>query len=186
MSGLAALALLAGGCSAPAGGDPVFKMTGGYKFSFPIQVDEPGDIGLSVGWLDNTTDAAVHLTGVRFADPPAALHWINTLAYSYKDTHESGIIGNVGILQKECPRFYRPHPLSVVTVPAHANSRWLVVLAFTLSRPGRYHLPTVRIDYTTGGHHGWQYQNINTSVTVKNPPLPGPRPLPPSAVCGGL
>ncbi len=41
----------------------------------------------------------------------------------------------------------------------------------------------MRVGFPEGGHRGWQYQNVNSTVTVKNPPLPGPTPLPASAVC---
>ena len=36
----------------------------------------------------------------------------------------------------------------------------------------------VKITYTTGGHKGWQYQNLNQEFTVVNPPMPGPVPFP--------
>ena len=161
-------------------------MGGGFTAGWPAQTQEVEDLGLSYGWLDNTSGHAVHLTSVRFASPPASLHMLNVTAYSYKDTHDTGIIGQMGVLPAECPHFYVPHPLSVVTVRAHSNATWLVVLAFTISRPGVYHLNRVRLDYVTNGRRGWQYQNINTTIMVTNPPLPGPRPLPASAVCGGL
>jgi hypothetical protein len=90
----------------------------------------------------------------------------------------------MGVLSKECPSQFKPHSLRSVTFPPHADPPWLVVLAFTLDKPGVYRLNRVRIDYQTNGHSGWQYQNTNATITVKNPPLPGPRPLPPSAVCG--
>jgi hypothetical protein len=179
---LTALVLLAA-CSSSGSQQVVFRVAGGYTTSWPVQTQEVQDIGLSWGWLDNTTSDAVRLTSVRFADPPPSLHLLNVTAYSYKDTHGTGIIGQPGVLPIECPHEYRPHPISVVTVPAHQNAAWLVVLAFTISRPGVYHLNRVRIGYETAGHGGWQYQNINATITVKNPPLPGPRPVPPSAVC---
>ena len=52
------------------------------------------------------------------------------------------------------------------------------------SKPGRYYLKRIRIDYTTDGHQGWQYQDIDTTVVISDPPDPGPKPLPSSAVCG--
>jgi hypothetical protein len=119
---------------------------------------------------------------VRFPDPPASLRTLSVYAYSYKDIRQ-GLISQAGVLYKECPREFRPHPVSVVTVGPHSDANWLVVISFAISRPGIYHLGRVRLDYTTQGHKGWQYQNINATVTVKNPPLPGPRPLPRSAVC---
>ncbi|HEY1967899.1 MAG TPA: hypothetical protein VGH89_08120, partial [Pseudonocardia sp.] len=70
------------------------------------------------------------------------------------------------------------------SIPSRASSPWFVVIAFTISKPGRYFLGKVRIDYTTDGHKGWQYQDIGTTMVIGNPPDPGPTPLPASAVCG--
>jgi hypothetical protein len=57
-------------------------------------------------------------------------------------------------------------------------------VSFTLNKPGKYHLNRVRVDYVTNGHRGSQYQDTNATVTVKNPPLPGPKPLPPQQYAG--
>jgi hypothetical protein len=180
---LTALVLLAACSSSSGGQQDVFQLAGGFTSGFPAHTYEVEDVGLSWGWLRNTSSQVVRLTSVRFADPPPSLQLLNVTAYSYKETHDTGIISQAGVLPEVCPHEYRPHPIGVVTVPAHRNAAWLVVLAFTIGRPGVYHLNQVRIDYETAGHRGWQYQNINTTATVSNPPLPGPMPLPPSAVC---
>jgi S-adenosyl-L-homocysteine hydrolase, NAD binding domain/S-adenosyl-L-homocysteine hydrolase len=135
----------------------VFTTTSGFTTSLPSHTDEVQNLGLSVGWLHNKTGNAVRLTAVRFSDPPAALGALRVYAVSYKDTYETGLI---------------------------SDAAWLVIISFAISRPGVYHLNRIRLDYTPQGQKGWQYQNINATVTVKNPPMPGPRPLPPSAVCG--
>jgi hypothetical protein len=38
----------------------------------------------------------VRLTSVRFVAPPPSLHMLNVLAYSYEDTHNTGVIGIFG------------------------------------------------------------------------------------------
>jgi hypothetical protein len=174
--------MLTVGCSS-GGSQNVFALQGGYTTGFPTHTLEVDDIGLSHGWLYNTTDHSVHIVSIRFVASPATLRMLNVLAYSWADTHNTGLINDGGVLSKECPSQFKPHPLSVVTVAPHANANWLVVIAFRISKPGVYHLDQVRIDYETQGHKGWQYQNVNTTVTVKNPPLPGPTPIPASAIC---
>jgi hypothetical protein len=72
--------------------------------------------------------------------------------------------------------------MSSYLTPPHGSSSWFVVIAFTISKPGRYNLRRVRIDYTAAGP-GWLYIAINTTVVITNPPDPGPTPLPQSAVC---
>jgi hypothetical protein len=175
-AGLAALltAVLAAGCSSAPGGPAVFTATGGFSSRFPLHTDEVGNIGLNYGSLDNTTGSPVRLTGVSFVDPPAALKMGRVYAVSFADSHDTGVISEVGVLYLECPHFFRAHPLSVVTIRPHSSSRWLVIVSFTFSRPGVYHLNRVRVDYTTAGRHGWQDQSVNTTATVRNPPRPGP------------
>ena len=176
------LLLLAAGCSG--GQQDVFTIDSGFQSAFPTHTLEVDDIGLSAGWLHNQSDHMVRITSVRFVNPPKDLRMLDVLAYSYKDSQGSGVIGQLGVLFKECPKWFKPHDLGSVTFPSHADPPWLVVLAFTLNKPGVYHLTRVRIDYQADGHFGWQYQNTNATITVKDPPLPGPRPLPASAVCG--
>jgi len=59
-----------------------------------------------------------------------------------------------------------------------------VVISFSIAKPGFYHFNRVKIRYVTDGHRGWQYQNLETSYKVVNPPLPGPVPIPRSGICG--
>ena len=40
------------------------------------------------------------------------------------------------------------------------------MLAVTFAKPGRYHLSRVKIFYTAAGHAGWQYQILDTTMTV--------------------
>lgn len=181
-AGILAGMLLAVGCSSADGSD-VFAIQSGYTTGFPTHTYEVNDVGLSWGWLHNTTDHPVHLISIQFAPSPSSLHLLNVYAYSWADTHDTGILGQLGVLSIECPNEFRPHPLTVVTVGPHSNANWLVVIAFTIAKPGVYHLNQIRIDYETQGHEGWQYQNVNSTITVKNPPRPGPRPVPASSVC---
>lgn len=59
-----------------------------------------------------------------------------------------------------------------------------MVLAYTIRTTGVYHLNRLKIRYASHGHRGWQYQNMDTTITVVNPPLPGPVPIPRSGICG--
>jgi hypothetical protein len=174
--------LLLFGCSS-GGQQIVFRQTGGFHYRFPAQTDEVIDLGMTWGYLRNISGQPVHILSVRFEPMPANLHMLNVLAYSWTDLHDIGLYSEEGVLPKECPDEFKPHPLSVVTVAPKDDAAYLVVIAFTISRPGIYHLNQVRIDYETDGHKGWQYQDMNTTVTIKNPPLPGPTPLPRSALC---
>jgi hypothetical protein len=52
------------------------------------------------------------------------------------------------------------------TIKPNADSAWFVVIAFRVSKPGNVELPLVRIDYTTNGHAGWQFQNPSTQMKI--------------------
>ena len=147
----------------------------------PTKTDEITDIGFDPFY--NLTGEPIRLRSVTFASPPPELRILNVRAYNYKQTKET-VIGLSGDLAKECPHVFKPKPINSYVTPPHGSSSWFVVIAFTISKPGRYSLKRVRIDYTAAGRPSWQYITIDTAVTVTNPPKPGPTPLPPSAVCG--
>jgi hypothetical protein len=178
----ALITILLAGCSS-SGQQVVFRQGSGFSAGAPFQTQEVENVGLSWSWLDNISSSTVRITSVRFADPPASLHLLNVNAYSYKNPLLTGEIIQAGVLPDICPREFIPRPVTEVIVPAHRNADWLIILTFTISRPGVYRLNRVRINYEADGHAGWQYQNIFMTLKVSNPPLPGPRPLPPSAVC---
>lgn len=173
-------ALLAG-CGSAAAHQDVFTLLTGFYGSFPAQVNETIDVGLP--GLYNTSDHAVQLRRVQLIDQPSALHILNIRAY---DRAQVGYnIGSMeGDLAIECPKQFIPHPITSFTVPPRKLARYFVVFSFTISRPGSYHLGKAKIYYRSGGTTKWQYQNLNITVNISTPPLPGPRPLPASAVCG--
>ena len=43
----------------------------------------------------------------------------------------------------------------------------LAVRALRFNKPGRYSLGRVKISYETNGQEGWQYEHLNTTVTVQ-------------------
>jgi hypothetical protein len=146
-----------------------------------MSTDEITDIGFDPFY--NVTGDPIRLRSVSFVSPPDALRVLNVRAYDYKHTRDVPV-GGAGDLAKECPDLFKPKPLNSYITPPHGASSWFVVIAFTVSKPGRYYLKQVRVDYTAGGHRGWQYITIDTTMVIANPPDPGPTPEPSSAVCG--
>lgn len=181
----AALAVAGAGCAAPApaGGtpQPVFAMQPPGTESFPAHREEVMDVGVES--LHNDTGHLVRLRYVRWVNKPAAAHILNIYAYNYQQLGH-GIDATEGNLPVDCPKEFHPRPVGSFTVPPHADSAWFVLIAFTIGKAGIYHLDRVKIGYTTDGHQGWQYQNLNITIRVHNPPWPGPMPrLPKSAIC---
>jgi hypothetical protein len=174
-------ALLAG-CSSGSAHQNVFTMLTGFTGSFPTHVDEISDVGLP--GLYNTSDHAVQLRRVQLVAQPSAVHVLNVRAYNSKQVGYGDVGSQAGDLHAECPKQFVPHPITSFTIPPHKLARYFVVIAFTISKPGTYHLGKAKIYYRTGGTTKWQYQNLNTTVKITNPPRPGLRPQPASAVCG--
>jgi hypothetical protein len=174
-------ALLAAACSATTGQRTVFPDSTGTSNRMPMSRDEITDVGFEPFY--NVTGDPIRLRSVSFVSPPDALRVLNVRAYNYKHTRDVPV-GAAGDLAKECPDLFKPKPTNSYITPPHGASSWFVVIAFTISKPGRYYLKKVRVDYTAGGHPGWQYIAIDTTMVITNPPDPGPRPEPPSAVCG--
>jgi hypothetical protein len=159
----------------------VFAVATGFSTTMPDRTREIIDIGIYP--LRNLTGTAVRLISVSFANAPREVHTLNVHAYNYDHTRDVPL-GAEGDLPVECPAQYVPHDVGSFVTPAHSDTPWFIVIEFTISKPGRYYLGRLMLRYETGGHKGWQYQNINATVIVKNPPLPGPRPVPASAACG--
>lgn len=182
---LLALAILAGavGCVSQThnGEQIVFAVQTGIRETGPINRDEINDVGLPP--LQNVSGRPVRIRSVQWVDKPAAVHILSVVAYNI---HQTGTYVNSmeGDLPVACPHQYRPRPLGSFVTAAHANTGWYVVIAFTISKLGRYYMNKVKITYTADGKPGWQYQNVDQEFTVVNPPLPGPIPIPRSGICG--
>jgi hypothetical protein len=146
-----------------------------------MNTSEITDLGIDP--LPNRSGSPVRLKSVTIASPPPELHILNVRAYNYTQA-KVVVIGSAGDLPTECPHQFRPSPVDSFITPARSTSSWFIVIAFTISKPGRYSVPGLRVDYTTDGRKGWQYLEIDTTVVVHDPPEPGPTPLPSTAVCG--
>jgi hypothetical protein len=179
----AAAALISAGCTSAAdhsGPQDVFSPGEGTSSVQPMHTLEITDVGISP--LQNISGFPVRLKSVTIEAPPPELHILNVRAYNYLATKDT-LIGGAGDLPTMCPRQYKPHAVGSFVTPAHERTTWFIVVAFTISKPGRYKLPRLRIDYTTNGHDGWQYFEIDTTVVISNPPRPGPTPEPRSGEC---
>lgn len=177
-------AIMLASCASVTSGDSetiVFEVAKGFTTTIPVQTREILDIGIYP--LRNLTGDSVRLVSESFAHAPRQVHTLSVYAYNYRHTKDVPL-ANVGDMPKECPRQYVPHAIGSFVTPPHSDTPWFLVIAFTISRPGRYYLGRLRLDYKTDGHAGWQYQNINATIVVRNPPRPGPRPEPRSGVCG--
>jgi hypothetical protein len=174
--------LLASACGSPAAGPhDVFAILNGFSDSAPMHVDEIIDAGLP--GLDNTSAAPVRLRSVQLVDAPPAVRVLNVRAYNIQRAGFGDVQLMAGDLQAECPRALVPEPIDSFASPPRQAPQWFVVIAFRITQPGTFHINRVRINYRSQGHNGWQYQNLNLTLHVRNPPKPGPRPLPATAVC---
>jgi hypothetical protein len=175
--------LLASGCSsAPPGPRDAFAVETDLTDSVPTNVDEIQDVGLP--GLDNVTGQSVRLRSVRLVSTSSAMRQLSVNAYSMNRVGYGGIQAQAGNLPVECPGQFVPAPVSAFSTGPHAQADWFVVISLLITQPGTYHLDEAKITYTSGGTTGWQYMYLGVTFIVRNPPKPGPRPLPPSSVCG--
>ena len=184
-SGRAIVLLVAGvltAACAPAEPQNVFRLDMGLSGTIPTRVKEITDAG--VPDLANTSSHQVRLRSIKIVDQPRPLHILNVRTYNINHVGYEGVLGQEGDLPSECPGQFVPHPIDSFIVAPHKHAAYFIVIAFTFSKPGRYHLKRLRIYYTANGQDGWQYQNFDRTYIVTNPPLPGLRPIPKSAVCG--
>jgi hypothetical protein len=168
---LAAGALLGAGCSSSSE-HAVFAVATGQSTSATARTTDLVDLG--VPDLYNQNGQTVTLRGVSLVTTPRSVHLRMVTAYLHSQTgvHQLGYA--YGDFLKHCRHQMTPYPVSSVVVPPHSYAKWFLVLSVTFARPGRYYLGRVRIDYTTGGQDGWQYQNIHYTmiITLHNRKLP--------------
>ncbi len=153
------------------GGQVVFELMGDVHIHGPVHTAELYD---NVTLLTNVTGERVHLVSVSLASPVRFVRFVGATAFDSRRLRGFPV-ASLGDLPVECPKKYIPAPVSSVVVRPHQFSPWFVVVTIRIMRPGRYVLPGLRIDYTTPSGSGWQYYGTNTTLTVSNPPLPGPR-----------
>jgi hypothetical protein len=163
------------------GPPPVLAVQTDVTTGSPGRTDEVLDIGLP--FLHNLTGHTVRLQSVRWVNQPAAAHIISVYAYRYADIGY-GIYGAEGNLPIACPDKFKPAPVTAAVTPPHRDSPWFVVITFTIGKPGVYHFDRAKIRYVVDGQQGWQYQNLDTTYHIADPPLPGPVPIPRSGICG--
>jgi hypothetical protein len=170
---LACAAVLAAGCSGGTGSErTVFAVASnfgqGLRGVRPIDV-----VDLGLPDLYNRTGQSVRLRAVTLVSPPRAVHLRSITAYVYPKSGGLGI--GRGDLLRYCRKADRPYPVTAAVARPHSYANWLVVIAFTIARPGRYYIGRAKISYTVAGKNGWQYQNLNTTI-FGIPVPPGARP----------
>jgi hypothetical protein len=156
---LAAVTALAAACSSPAGPRAVLGVAYGFENSVSVKTGDEVDDGLPE--LLDTTRQPVHLLWVVLP-PQRGVRADSVTAYRYQGSAIGGLLGN--LLKGKCRRIYVPHPVTDVVVRPHTKPAWYVVVGFTLTRPGTYHVNRVKIGYRVGRDRGWQWQNLNMTV----------------------
>lgn len=170
---VACAAVSAAGCSGSTGSErTVFAVPSdfgqGLRGVRPIDV-----VDLGLPDLYNRTSQSVRLRAVTLVSAPEAVHLRSITAYVYPKSGGLGI--GRGDLLRYCRKTDRPFPVTVAVARPHSYANWLVVIAFTIAKPGRYYIGRAKISYTIGGKNGWQYQNLNTTI-FGIPAPPGARP----------
>jgi len=149
----------------------VFAVRTGFGQGMTAHPIDVIDMGLPD--LYNISDQAVRLSHVSLVGAPSAVHLRSVTAYVYPAAGGLGI--GRGNFLRRCRKQDKPYPVTAAVTRPHAYANWLIVMAFSIVKPGRYHLGRAKIYYTTAGRRGWQYQNLNTTVVINAGP-PGTKP----------
>jgi hypothetical protein len=166
-------ALLIAGCTANSDSSQnVFAVQRGITQGGPASTVDVVNIGLPM--LHNMSADVVRLRWVRLAEHYRGMRVLNVTAYKYSQVG-AGIAASLGDLRKHCRKDMTPYPVAGDATPPHKDSNWLIVIAITFSKPGRYAIKRAKIGYRTNGHDGWQYQNLDTTVKVHKA-KPGTKP----------
>src|SRR5262245_55666069 len=166
-------ALLVAGCTTSSHDEKVvFAVQTGFSQGGPATTADVLDLGIPL--LHNVTGDTVQLRWVRLAERYDGMQVQNVTAYKYSQVGE-GINALFGDLRKYCKTEMTPYSVGGKRTRPHADSDWLVVIALTFSKPGRYHIKRAKIGYKANGFTGWQYQNLNTLITVHKA-NPGTKP----------
>ncbi len=166
------------GCSGNLGAHQVFVNTT-ESLHGPAHTDELVDVVVE---FTNMTDKAVHLSSLSLSGRQPEIRYISARVYDMRHLGYFPAVG-LGDLPKECPHLYIPAPVKSLAVAPHQYSRWFGVVTIRILKPGRYTIREIKVTYSTGGKQGWQYQSTNLTLTVRNPPLPGPRPVSSRVAC---
>jgi hypothetical protein len=169
-----AAALLVASCGGSSGlaAHAVFAVATGFSNSGPATTIDVTDIGLPL--LHNQSSLPVRLQRVSLTTSRRAVHVLYVVAYKYSQIR-IGFGVTVGNLLEHCRKSDTPYPVGDVVTPAGSDSDWDIVIGVQISEPGVYHLDRAKITYTTGGHVGWQYQNLNLTIRV-SAARPGAKP----------
>jgi hypothetical protein len=165
---LAATAGLVSGCTAPSGpqGREATVFETAQSSALTDRGTAPTDTILNFGMpLYNLTHGVVRVVSARLVSPSGpGVRLISVTAYS---NHLAPIpLGFQGNLPKTCPEMFKPHPVAGLVVRPRYESKWILVVALELSKPGRYQLGVLKISYQTAGHHGWQLYYDAVTIDV--------------------
>jgi hypothetical protein len=147
-------------CSAAGGENAVFTVFAPSSVGGPATTVDVVDVALPT--LTNVTSSSVTVRRISLVGVPLAVHLKSVTAYGPEVNLGMGL----GDLLKYCRHADQPHPVTDDVTPPHSDSPWNVVLAITFAKPGNYHLVRDKIFYTTAGHTGWQYQDLDVTINI--------------------
>jgi hypothetical protein len=105
----------------------------------------------------NYSNGNVRIESVRLVSPDRNIRVLGVRAYPYSRVQGTAVIDE-GDLARGCPRYFVQQPITDVVVAPRSDTNWYVVIAVKFLKPGmHYHFGVARIEYLTGGKHGWQY-----------------------------
>jgi hypothetical protein len=160
-SALLAIVLSAAGCSAGRPGESIVFTPASFTPQ-GMRATTIDVVDVSVLGLHNITGHSVRLRSVSLVSVPRAVQVRSVTAYRFGIAVGMG----TGDLLKYCRKQDRPYQLADVVTRPQSDWDWYLVIAMSFTKPGRYNLGRAKISYTSDGHQGWQYLNLNMTMVI--------------------
>jgi hypothetical protein len=122
------------------------------------------DMGVPFG-LYNRSAHTAQLRSVTIVGLPRSARLDSILAYV--PAHGAVALAH-GDYLKYCRKVDKFYPVTDVVAPAHSASKWNVIIAVTFTKPGLYKIAHIKLVYQSNGNLYWQYESLNTIITVKS------------------
>lgn len=168
----AGVAVALAACSAPAGPDGTEGTALGGTPGLQVTQEWPtGRIMNFAGLLFNQDGAALRVRSVRLISPSGPGVRDVTIRALAPSLDEGGQFILQGDLAKCGPGDlgYGAVPVSRIVEPPHGESDWRLLVSLVFTKPGRYHLYRLKVDYVEDGRRHWDYVRADIIVRAVSP-----------------
>lgn len=168
----AATAMMLAACSGPAGPDGTEGTAIQSHPYMNLSGEAPtGTIIDFAGDLYNSDRTSFRVLSVRMISPSGPGIGDVTLRALAPSLDQGGTFAYFQGDLAKCPkrRGYRVRPVNRIVEPPHGWSDWRLLVSLVFTKPGRYHLYLLKVDYVEDGQRHWNYVRADIPVRAVSP-----------------